>query len=88
MGNKFQFLAGNPNRKFWKNKRIIQTLANSTNRISEGEVLQLNFLESHNSKETDYFEIIGRKTAELFKASSHTAALLAEAEENFIKISC
>ena len=71
-----------------KNKRIIQTLANSTNRISEGEVLQLNFLESHNIKETDYFEIIGRKTAELFKASAHTAALLAEAEENFIKISC
>ena len=71
-----------------KNKRIIQTLANSTNRISEGEVLQLNFLESHNIKETDYFEIIGRKTAELFKASAHTAALLAEAEESFIKISC
>ena len=71
-----------------KNKRIIQTLANSTNRISEGEVLQLNFLESHNIKETDYFEIIGRKTAELFKASAHTAALLAEAEENLIKISC
>ena len=71
-----------------KNKRIIQTLANSTNRISEGEVLQLNFLESNNIKETDYFEIIGRKTAELFKASAHTAALLAEAEENFIKISC
>jgi len=71
-----------------KNKRIIQTLANSTNRISEGEVLQLNFLESNNIKETDYFEIIGRKTAELFKASAHTAALLAEAEENLIKISC
>ena len=71
-----------------KNKRILQTLANSTNRISEGEVLQLNFLESHNIKETDYFEIIGRKTAELFKASAHTAALLAEAEENLIKISC
>ena len=71
-----------------KNTRIIQTLAKSTNRISEGEVLQLNFLESTNIKETDYFEIIGRKTAELFKASAHTAALLAEAEENLIKISC
>ena len=71
-----------------KNTRIIQTLAKSTNRISEGEVLQLNFLDSTNIKETDYFEIIGRKTAELFKASAHTAALLAEAEENFIKISC
>ena len=71
-----------------KNTRIIQTLAKSTNRISEGEVLQLNFLDSTNIKETDYFEIIGRKTAELFKASAHTAALLAEAEENLIKISC
>ena len=71
-----------------KNTRIIQTLAKSTNRISEGEILQLNFLDSANIKETDYFEIIGRKTAELFKASAHTAALLAEAEENLIKISC
>ena len=71
-----------------KNTRIIQTLAKSTNRISEGEILQLNFLDSTNIKETDYFEIIGRKTAELFKASAHTAALLAEAEENLIKISC
>jgi len=71
-----------------KNKQIIQTLADSTNRISEGEVMQLNFLESKSIKEEDYFEIIGRKTAELFKACAHTAALIAEAEENLVKASC
>ena len=71
-----------------KNKQIIQTLADSTNRISEGEVMQLNFLESKSIKEEDYFEIIGRKTAELFKACAHTAALIAEAEENLVKTSC
>ena len=71
-----------------KNKQIIQTLADSTNRISEGEVMQLNFLESKSIKEEDYFEIIGRKTAELFKACAHTAALVAEAEENLVKTSC
>ena len=71
-----------------QNKNIIQALADSTNRISEGEVLQLNFLEYQDIKEADYFEIIGRKTAELFKASALSAALLSEANEGLIKASC
>ena len=67
------------------NKEIIQTLADSTNRISEGEVLQLNFLESSAFEESMYFEIIGRKTAELFKAATVTAAILADVDERTIK---
>ena len=63
------------------NKELIQTLADSTNRISEGEVLQLDFLESSAFEETMYFEIIGRKTAELFKAATVTAAILAGVDE-------
>ena len=69
------------------NKEIIQTLADSTNKISEGEVLQLNFLESSAFEEKIYFEIIGRKTAELFKASTVTAAILAGVDEKTINIS-
>jgi len=66
-------------------KKLIQTLANSTNRISEGEVLQLNFLESSAFDEDMYFKIIGRKTAELFKASTATAAILAGVNKTTIK---
>ena len=66
-------------------KKIIQTLANSTNKISEGEVLQLNFLESSAFDEDMYFKIIGRKTAELFKASTVTAAILSGVNETTIK---
>ena len=69
------------------NKKIIQTLANSTNRIAEGEVLQLNILESKAFNEEGYFEIISRKTAELFKASASAGALLANVDENLVRIS-
>jgi len=66
-------------------KKLIQTLANTTNRISEGEVLQLNFLESSAFDENMYYKIIGRKTAELFKASTVTAAILAGVNRTTIK---
>ncbi len=75
----FQLMASLSDRK------LIQTLANSTNRISEGEVLQLNFLESSAFDENMYFKIIGRKTAELFKASTITAAILAGVNKTTIK---
>lgn len=68
------------------NQKIIQNLADSTNRISEGEVLQLNLLNSKTLKEKDYFEIIGRKTAELFKASTSTAAHLAGSNNKMVSI--
>ena len=61
-----------------ENNHAIKTLADSTNRISEGEVLQLILRGQANCSEKDYFEIIGRKTAELFKASSLSAAIIAE----------
>ena len=62
-----------------KNSQIIKILANSTNIISEGEILQLSLKSKGLISEDDYFEIIGRKTAELFKASSKSAAVLSEA---------
>ena len=71
-----------------KDKKIIQTLADSTNKISEGEVLQLKLQGHKGLEEKDYFEIIGRKTAELFKASAHTGALIAKSNKTLLKLSC
>ena len=59
------------------NQKIIRILADSTNRISEGEVLQLSLKQKEILSKEDYFEIIDRKTAELFKASATTAGTLA-----------
>ena len=61
--------------------RIMRALANATNVIAEGEVLQLSKVRDANTDEATYLEVIRSKTAMLFEASSHTAALLAEASE-------
>ena len=63
------------------NPKIIRALANATNKISEGEVLQLSMREQSNLSEKDYFNIIDRKTAELFKVSAVTAGILCECEK-------
>ena len=60
------------------NPKIIRALANATNKISEGEVLQLSMRKQSNLSEEDYFNIIDRKTAELFKVSAVTAGILCE----------
>ena len=64
------------------NPEIIRILADSTNRISEGEVLQLSLKKTEILSKKDYFEIIDRKTAELFKASAITAGSLAACNED------
>ena len=69
------------------NQEIIRILADSTNRISEGEVLQLSLKKREVLSKKDYFEIIDRKTAELFKASAITAGSLASCnEDEFISL--
>ena len=60
------------------NPKIIRELANATNKISEGEVLQLSLKTQPNLSEEDYFNVINRKTAELFKVSALTAGILCE----------
>jgi len=59
--------------------RIMKVLADATNTIAEGEVLQL--LNAHNFTvgEADYLEIIRRKTAKLFEAAAQLGAILGEA---------
>jgi len=58
--------------------RIMEVLADATNTIAEGEVLQL--LNAHNFavSEAAYLEIIRRKTAKLFEAAAQLGAILAE----------
>ena len=64
------------------NQEIIRILADSTNRISEGEVLQLSLKKKEVLSKKEYFEIIDRKTAELFKASAITAGVLASCDQD------
>lgn len=57
--------------------RIMDILADTTNAIAEGEVLQL--LNTHNADvtEADYMDVIERKTARLFQAGTRLGALIA-----------
>jgi octaprenyl-diphosphate synthase len=59
--------------------RIMQTLAEATNIIAEGEVLQLMNMHDASLSEEGYLRVIRSKTAKLFEASARLAALLAGA---------
>lgn len=59
--------------------RIMQTLAEATNVIAEGEVLQLMNMHDASLSESGYLKVIRSKTAKLFEASARIAALLAAA---------
>jgi octaprenyl-diphosphate synthase len=61
------------------NMRIMQTLAEATNVIAEGEVLQLMNMHDAGLTEEGYLRVIRSKTAKLFEASARLAALLAGA---------
>ena len=59
--------------------RVMQVLAESTNMIAAGEVMQL--MGSHDPQvdEARYLEVIRRKTAKLFEAAARIGAVLAKA---------
>jgi len=57
--------------------RIMQVLADATNVIAEGEVLQLMNMHDASLDEAAYLHVIRSKTAKLFEASSRLAAILA-----------
>ena len=61
-----------------KDMRIMQTLAEATNVIAEGEVLQLMNMHDASLSEAGYLLVIRSKTAKLFEASARLAALLAK----------
>ncbi len=60
-----------------QNMRIMQVLADATNVIAEGEVLQLMNMHNASLDEVGYLQVIRSKTAKLFEASARVGAILA-----------
>jgi len=58
--------------------RVMQILADATNTIAAGEVLQLMNVHDPDTTEESYRQVIYRKTARLFEAGAQIAAVLTE----------
>ncbi|MCF6766663.1 polyprenyl synthetase family protein [Thiotrichales bacterium 19S3-7] len=65
---------------------IMEILSSATNKIAEGEVLQL--MNCHNPEvtETNYFDVIYCKTAKLFEAACHIASVISDYPDHQIMI--
>lgn len=59
------------------NMRVMEVMAEATNRIAEGEVLQLLSIHNPEVDESRYLEVIHRKTAKLFQAATRLAGVMA-----------
>jgi octaprenyl-diphosphate synthase len=57
--------------------RVMEVLADATNVIAEGEVLQLMNMHDASLDEAGYLRVIRSKTAKLFEASTRLAAIMA-----------
>ncbi|MFZ6848522.1 octaprenyl diphosphate synthase [Undibacterium sp. RuRC25W] len=64
--------------------RVMQILADATNVIAEGEVLQLLNMHDPDVTEERYLQVIRSKTAKLFEAAAEIGALIAGASEEQI----
>ena len=60
---------------------VMRILADATNRIAEGEVLQLLHVRNPDVNEAGYLQVIERKTAVLFAAGTRLGALASGADE-------
>ncbi|MFZ5540921.1 MAG: polyprenyl synthetase family protein, partial [Pseudomonadota bacterium] len=60
--------------------RVMRILADATNRIAEGEVLQLMNVHDPSVDEARYLMVVERKTATLFEAAARIGAVLAGAD--------
>lgn len=58
--------------------RVMEILSDATNRIAEGEVLQLMNCNDPETTEARYFDVIYGKTARLFEAATQLAAVLTD----------
>ncbi|MBL3600175.1 MAG: octaprenyl diphosphate synthase [gamma proteobacterium endosymbiont of Lamellibrachia anaximandri] len=56
--------------------RVMDVLSHATNRIAEGEVLQLLNCNNPETTEADYMEVIKRKTATLFEAGARLGGVI------------
>jgi octaprenyl-diphosphate synthase len=62
-----------------RNMRVMEVLADATNTIAEGEVLQLLNVQNVDISESDYLRVIRSKTAQLFEAAGRLGAIIAAA---------
>ena len=65
--------------------RVMQILADATNVIAEGEVLQLLNMHDPDVTEERYLQVIRSKTAKLFEAAAQIGALIADANPEQIE---
>jgi hypothetical protein len=68
--------------------RVMQVLADATNVIAEGEVLQLMNMHDASVDEAGYLRVIRSKTAKLFEASARLGAVLAQRRLNWGREAC
>jgi octaprenyl-diphosphate synthase len=61
-----------------KRMRVMDILSDATNRIAQGEVMQLMNCNDPNTTEESYLEVIYSKTARLFEAATQLAAVLTD----------
>lgn len=69
----FQLMVGSGSLK------ILEVMAEATNIIAEGEVMQLMNIGNTEISETEYLQVIQYKTAKLFEAAAQVGAILAGA---------
>jgi octaprenyl-diphosphate synthase len=67
-----------------QNMRVMQILADATNVIAEGEVLQLLNMHDPDVTEERYLQVIRSKTAKLFEAAAQLGALIAGASDEAV----
>jgi octaprenyl-diphosphate synthase len=65
--------------------RVMEILADATNIIAEGEVLQLMNVNDPETTEESYMQVIYCKTAKLFEAATQLAAVLSDQDETVTK---
>ena len=64
--------------------RVMDILADTTNRIAEGEVMQLMNCNDPETSIDSYLKVIEHKTATLFQAAGQLAAVISEADDTIV----
>ena len=65
--------------------KVMEVLANTTNTIAEGEVLQLLNIHNASIEDEDYLKVVYYKTAKLFESAAELGAIIGGADDNDIK---
>lgn len=63
------------------NLKVLDELARTSNKIAEGEMMQLQNCHRPDLDQAEYLEVIGSKTAALFEAATKIPAMMAERSE-------